>query len=92
MMEAGARQAVEQAEAARIYLKCDPNVLLKRINQDGRSAGTRPNLTNLGGGIEEIEIMLAERGPVYEAVADNVIDITWLDPEGAVRYLVKNCL
>lgn len=92
LMQPGAREAVEQADAVRIYLKCEADELYRRVSADDRSAATRPNLTNLGGGVEEIEHMLAERGPVYEAVADRVFDVTHTDIQQSVRYLIKNCL
>lgn len=92
LMEAGAREAVENADARRIYLKCEPEELFKRINADTRSAETRPNLTNLGGGVEEIKAVLDKREPVYEAVADVVFDVTQTDIESALRHLIKRCL
>jgi len=92
LMQAGARQAVEEAEnAVRFYLKCEPEVLLQRIGQDDQSAATRPNLTQLGGGIEEITAMLAEREPIYLAVADQVLDVSNLAPNDAVRYIIAKC-
>jgi len=93
LMQPPARQAVEEAsDAVRIYLKCEPEVLYDRIQNDQRSAATRPNLTTLGGGIEEIQAMLEERGPVYEAVADHVFDVTRMTPQDAVGHIVRRCL
>ena len=90
--EAPARRSVEGADAVRIYLKCDPAALLARIATDTRSAATRPNLTKLGGGIEEIETMLARRQPVYEAVADVILDVSRMTPERVVEELVRKHL
>lgn len=93
LMQPPARQAVEQASGSRrIYLKCEPEELFRRIAADTKSAATRPNLTSLGGGVDEIRAMLAERQPVYEAVADAVLDVTHLAPDDALRYLIKRCL
>ncbi len=93
LMQPGAREAVEQAkDAVRIYLLCDPQVLFERISKDPQSGTARPNLTNLGGGVEEIKTVLSQREPVYRAVADKVFDVTHLGPDDAVRYLIKNCL
>ena len=92
LMQQGAREAIEQANAVRIYLKCEPQVLLQRIEGNSRSSGLRPNLTDLGGGIEQIQTILAQREPVYEAVADKVFDVTHLEPQDAVRYLIDRCL
>jgi shikimate kinase len=93
LMQPGARQAVEQApDTMRIYLKCDPEELHRRISQDKQSSATRPNLTKFGGGLEEIEHMLAEREPVYLAVADKVFDVTHMGIEDAARNLIQKCL
>ncbi len=93
LMQAGTRQAVEQcANARRIYLTCDPKELHRRISADAQTSGMRPALTDKGGGLEEIEMMLAERGPVYEAVADSLFDVTHLTPEAAIGHLIKRCL
>ena len=92
LMQPGAREAVEAAEAVRVYLKCEPGELLRRIQGDAASAAHRPNLSSLGGGVEEIEAMLREREPVYEAVADHVLDVTRLNTEDAARYLIERCM
>ena len=72
-----------------IYLKCEPAELLRRIQADPQTAETRPNLTALGGGIEEIQAMLAEREPLYRQVMHAELDITHLRPEDAVVYIVR---
>ncbi len=93
LMQSGARQAVENApQTVRIYLKCAPEILHERIRSDSRSSATRPNLTNLGGGLEEIKAVLAVREPVYEAVADKVLDVSHVSVDDAVRYLISKCL
>ena len=93
LMQPGAREAVERApDTRKIYLECQPQVLLQRIAADGQSAATRPALTDRGDGLEEIESVLAQRDPVYRAVADKVFDVTHLGPREALRYLIKNCL
>ena len=92
LMEPPARQAVEQAECVRIYLKCAPEVILQRIEQDTRSADNRPNLTHHGGGIDEINSVLAERTPVYEAVADHMLDVSHMKPQAAARWMIEKWL
>jgi shikimate kinase len=72
-----------------IYLKCDPDVMLKRIQADAATTDTRPNLTTLGGGIEEIRKLLAEREPVYRETMTAELDVTHLSPEDAVVYIVR---
>ncbi len=89
VLEAAARAAVEAAQAIRIYLKCEPKELHQRISGDQQTAAQRPNLTALGGGVAEIEAVLDEREPVYEAVADHVFDVTHVTADEAVGHLVR---
>jgi shikimate kinase len=91
-MQPGAREAVEQSDAKRIYLYCEAPVLAARIEADAATAANRPSLTGQGGGLAEIEAVLAERDPVYRAVADEVFDVTHLNVEDGVRYLIERCL
>ena len=83
------RAALKKSGHKVVYLKCDPTVLLKRIQLDPQSASTRPNLTGLGGGIEEITQMLAEREPHYRAAMTGELDVTNLTPEQAVVYIAR---
>ena len=81
------------ANTVRNYLKCDPAVLAQRIAADTATAAARPNLTHLGGGVEEITAVLAEREPIYQALADKVLDTTHIQNlEDAVQYIVRRCL
>lgn len=91
LMQPGARKAIEESDAVRIYLKCDPQELYRRASQDSQSAQTRPSL-NGKTGLEEIQDMLAIREPVYEAVADHVFDVTHTPVDDAVRYVIARCL
>jgi len=92
LMQPAARAAVEAADATRIYLRCDPAELEKRIHADPQTAGLRPSLTGKGGGLAEITAVLAEREPVYRAVADVEFDVTFTDIDEATRHIVANCL
>lgn len=93
LMQPQARAVVEQtSDARRIYLYCEASELLRRIEADPQSLDSRPALTPLGGGVEEIRQVLAERDPIYRAVATHVLDVTHLNVEDAVRYLIKRCL
>lgn len=83
------RRAIREAGHKVIYLKCEPAELHRRIQADPQSIETRPNLTNLGGGIEEIKKMLAEREPIYRQVMHAELDVTHLTPEDAVVYIVR---
>jgi shikimate kinase len=88
-----ARAAVADADSAiRIYLKCEPEELYRRIKADPKFSETRPDLPELGGSVDRIRETLARREPIYESVADHVFDVTDLDLDGAVRHLIKRCL
>jgi len=52
-----------------IWLKASVDDLSARISKDPISAETRPNLTSLGGGIEEIKEVLQQREPLYTECA-----------------------
>lgn len=92
VMQPAARTALQAASAKRIYLKAPPEVLYERISGDITSASLRPALTDKGGGLDEIETILAERGPVYEAIADITLDVSHLGIDDAVRYITSKLL
>jgi len=72
-----------------IYLRCEPRTLYQRIHSDPNTAVNRPNLTHLGGGIDEITRLLAEREPLYRSVMTSELDVTHLSPEDAVVYIAR---
>jgi shikimate kinase len=72
-----------------IYLRCEPAELLRRVQADERSAQTRPDLTPLGGGIEEIKLKLAEREPVYRRIMDAELDVTSMSPDDALVHIAR---
>jgi shikimate kinase len=72
-----------------VYLRCESRELLRRIEADPGTSDNRPSLTNLGGGIEEIEAMLEQREPIYRALMSAEIDVTKLSPEQAADRLAK---
>jgi shikimate kinase len=72
-----------------IYLRCDPEVLYQRIHADPQTAATRPALTGLGGGIEEIKSLLAQREPVYRQLMTAELDVTNLSVDEAMVYIVR---
>jgi shikimate kinase len=93
VMQPAARAAVEQAkDTKRIYLWAKPEALAQRIQGDETTQASRPNLTTLGGGVAEIEQVLAERDPVYRAVADSVLEVTYTDPAQALDQLLRHHL
>lgn len=93
VMQPEARTLVRDADdCKRIYLRCSAEVLAKRIADDTDTAGMRPHLTGLGGGVEEIRHVLAAREPVYQEVADATFEVTHVNVEEAVGYLLRQYL
>ena len=93
LMHPDARRAVKDApDAKRIYLECAPEELDRRIHADASTASERPDLTHLGGGVREIEKVLAERDPIYREVADHVFNVTHTSPDEAARFIVAKFL
>ena len=93
VMHPDSRGHVQAAkDVIRIYLKCDPRVLLQRIESDKGSAAHRPPLSPAGGTIEEIRGVLAQREPVYESLADKIFDVTHVTPNDAVVHIIRRCL
>ena len=82
------RQALRTGGHKLIYLRCDPAELLRRIRSDPQTAAARPNLTQLGGGIEEIQTVLSRREPIWRSVMTAELDVTKLTPEDVVREIV----
>ena len=83
------RKVVKDAGHKLIYLRCEPAELLRRVQADPQTYAHRPNLTSLGGGIDEIQKMLAEREPIYRACMTAELDVTRLTPDEAVVYIAR---
>lgn len=83
------RQVIEQSGLKRIYLRCDPQVLWRRIQADPNTQANRPHLTDMAGGIEEIRALLAEREPLYRQLMTAELDVTNLTPDEAVVRITR---
>lgn len=83
------RKLIKESSLKRIYLRCEPQVLLERIQADPQTAANRPNLTGLAGGIEEIRTLLAKREPLYREVMSAELDVTNLSPDEAIVYITR---
>jgi len=83
------QRALTEAGHRIVYLRCMPRELLRRIRADAGTCDNRPNLTSLGGGIEEIEALLEQREPIYRALMSAEIDVTNLAPAQAADRLAK---
>ena len=83
------RKLIRASAAKVIYLRCDPQELLRRIQSDQLTAKMRPNLTSLGGGIEEIRQVLAGREPIYRELKHMELDVTRMSPNDAVVHIAR---
>lgn len=72
-----------------VHLYCQPEELLRRIQQDPGTSDNRPNLTSLGGGIEEIRTLLSQREPIYRSAMTAELDVTHLTPDEAVVRILR---
>ncbi|HZZ72210.1 MAG TPA: shikimate kinase [Pirellulales bacterium] len=69
-----------------VWLTADPQTLWERILADGATAARRPNLTPHGG-VAEIEQLLQDRAPWYQAVADFAIDTVNKSPAAVAHEI-----
>lgn len=83
------RRALKDAGVKTIYLRCEPDELLRRIQADPLTGEMRPDLTELGGGIEEVRRLITEREPIYRSVMTAELDVTHLSPQDAVVYITR---
>ncbi len=92
LMQPEARHSIKTAEhAVRVYLRCGAAELTRRIAGDGDTAVQRPNLTRGGDAASEVVEVMRVRGPVYEAVADVVVDVEGRSVEEVVAEVVVRC-
>ncbi len=73
--------------ATLVWLTAPPGTLQRRIMADPATASSRPALTDEEAS-EEITHLLAERGPIYERVADLAIDTVSRTPREVARAIV----
>lgn len=83
------RSLLERSGAHRVYLRGDPELLHERISGDAATTASRPALTNLGGSVEEVRQLLAQREPLYRAVMTAEIDIAGLSVAEVTDRLVS---
>ena len=70
-----------------LFLDADVDTLYKRIRKDMQTQGKRPSLTNRGA-YEEIEYLLAYRRPLYDKIADFVINTANISKNEAVNKIL----
>lgn len=69
-----------------VWLKAKPETLAARIADDPTTTARRPNLTGQGG-LDEIRQLLAQREPIYQAVADLAVDAASDSPENIAQQI-----
>jgi shikimate kinase len=82
------RRAIADSGHAVVYLKADVEELHRRIVSDPTTAAQRPDLTHLGGSIEEIRSLLTARAPIYEQLAWLSLDVTGRSIDAIIDAIV----
>jgi len=83
------RDFIKKSGAKAVYLRCEPSVLLQRINSDPATADNRPALTGANGGIDEIKELMAQREPLYRETMTSELDVTNLTIDEAVHHISR---
>ncbi len=83
------RRLIQASRSKVIYLRCEVEVLHQRIHADDKTSETRPALTHLGGNLEEIQLKLAEREPLYRQVMTAEFDVTHQTVDDAVHRIAR---
>jgi shikimate kinase len=83
------RQLIKRSGFKVIYMKCAPDELWRRIQQDPNTADNRPHLTELGGGLAEIRRLIEEREPLYRQCMTAELDVTFLSPQDCTTYIAR---
>lgn len=83
------RQAIAESGHLIVYLRAEPDVLHRRISADPATAENRPGLTHLGGSVEEIRTLLAEREPIYQQLKSIELNVNSSNVEPLVEQLLK---
>ena len=73
------RERIRQAGFV-VWLTATPTTIAARLAGDSTTATRRPNLTRLSG-LAEIEQVLRERTPIYQASADLTVDTETRSPQ-----------
>lgn len=68
-----------------VWLKADPKKIISRIKGDTN----RPSLTGKKSFLEEVQEVLAERTPKYQAAANMEIDTDNLSPEKVAKKIIE---
>ncbi len=82
------RRAMREAGKV-VWLRAEPLAILARLEDDDRSADRRPPLSN-SGPAREIMQLLQARSPIYEELADMVIDTDTRKPDELATEIIAN--
>jgi shikimate kinase len=72
-----------------VWLTAEPAVIWERLQQDAATRERRPDLTV--GGLAEVDELLRQRRPLYEACADWTVDTTRRSPDEVVEACLAAC-
>ena len=86
ILDAGNRKAL-RAGGLVILLTAAPEVIWQRMKADPKTLAERPNLTDAGG-IAEVQSLLAERRPLYEAACHHAIATDQVTPAAAAEQIL----
>lgn len=75
-----ANQVTISASGRCVWLRGSPEVLYQRIQADNSTQSRRPNLSAYGG-FKEVTEILKSREPIYERLAQKIVDIDSLSPD-----------
>lgn len=84
------RQVAAEADIRIVYLRCEPAELLRRIRSDPLTAANRPNLTALAGGIDEINVVLARREPIWRKICRAEVEVGGRTPEEIAEEIIRH--
>ena len=82
------RQVLVDNQCAVVWLKASAETLWQRISADTTTSQRRPNLTS-GGGLGEVENLLAQREPLYAESAQLSVDTEGKSPGDVAREIVE---
>jgi len=89
VLRAGNREVLKAGKHKIVYLRCEAVVLNQRIHSDPKTSATRPALSSVGGGLEEIQKLLAVREPIYRELKTGELEVTNLSVDEAVVYISR---
>lgn len=69
-----------------VWLRARPETIRRRLARDNQQLQQRPGLTSQGT-LAEIEAVLAQRLPLYQAAADFILEVDELSPEEAAARI-----